>query len=339
MSAKLGVLLPAIALTACSGIQSALAPQGPTAHVIAQISWVLFIGSALIFLLVTALAGYALLGRFDRRAWIAQRGTIIGAGIVFPVIVLSALLIYTFAAAAKIVGGAEPTPLKIEVIGEQWWWRVRYLNPAGEPIAIAANEIHIPVGRPVELSLKSADVIHSFWVPNLAGKLDMIPGHVNVLRLRASEAGVFRGQCAEYCGGPHAKMALFVVAEPPEEFERWLAHQSRPAEDPATPFLARGKELFLAHACAVCHAIRGADAKTAPDHADRQGRAAPIGPDLTHVGSRLTIGAGILPNTVGTLAGWIADSQQIKPGNRMPSFGTFTGEELRALAAYLESLK
>jgi cytochrome c oxidase subunit II len=181
-----------------------------------------------------------------------------------------------------------------------------------------ANEIRIPVGRPVELILRSADVLHSFWVPVLAGKLDMVPGKENRLRVRADRAGQFRGQCAEYCGGPHAQMALYVVALPESEFEAWADRQKAPSRDE--------NRLFLAH-CAACHTVRGTPA------------AGVLGPDLTHVGSRLSIGAGILPNNAGTIGGWIASSQHIKPGNLMPSFEHFSGEELRALSRYVESLK
>ncbi|MGH8728921.1 MAG: cytochrome c oxidase subunit II [Burkholderiales bacterium] len=296
-------------------MQSALAPHGPDAEKIAQMTWVMTVSGALIFVAVMALTVYAIFAR--RRAWMG-RNFVVGLGIVFPLTALSALLIYTFDALSK---GGESPALKIEVVGEQWWWRVRYDG------VVTANEIHIPVGQPVELALKSADVIHSFWVPNLAGKLDMIPGQTNTMRIQADRAGTFRGQCAEYCGGPHAKMAFYVVAETPEEFSRWLENERALAREPETPFLALGKQLFLDHACATCHTIRGTVAN---------GR---LGPDLTHIGSRVSIGAGILPNNVGTLAGWIASSQHLKPGNPMPDFNIFTGEELRALAAYLESLK
>jgi cytochrome c oxidase subunit 2 len=181
------------------------------------------------------------------------------------------------------------------------------------------------VVRPVALDLKSADVIHSFWVPALAGKLDMIPGKTNRLRILAQRAGEFRGQCAEYCGGPHAFMAFHVVAEDPQRFAAWAARQREPAQPLGGALAARGAELFAA-SCAACHTVRGAAA------------AGTRGPDLTHVGSRRTIAAGALPNNAGTLAAWIAASQKIKPGNLMPSFREFRGEELRALASYLEGL-
>ncbi len=292
-------------------MQSVLNPQGPDAALIAELSWVLFAGAALIFAGVMALLALAGFGRREGAARLSPRLLIIGGGIVFPAAVLLALLVYSLARAAAL-HPAYPQALRIEVIGEQWWWRVRY------PDFETANEIRIPVGQPVELVLRSADVIHSFWVPALAGKLDMIPGRTNVLRLRATRPGEFRGQCAEYCGGPHALMALYVIAEPPERFEQWLEAQRKPAT-------AALQGSFAAH-CAACHAVRGTPA------------AGVLGPDLTHVGSRLSIGAGLLPTNAGALAAWVASSQHLKPGNLMPSF-SLPGDELRALGLYLESLK
>jgi cytochrome c oxidase subunit 2 len=191
---------------------------------------------------------------------------------------------------------------------------------------VTANEIRIPAGGIAELTLESADVLHSFSVPNLAGKLDMIPGRVNRLRLQAHTPGTFRGQCAEYCGGPHAKMAFYVIAETPEAFERWRAGQRANAAEPKDALSVQGKALFLSH-CVACHTVRGTDGRGT------------LGPDLTHVGSRHSLAAGILPNNRGTLAGWISASQNLKPGNLMPSMNLFSGTELISLAAYLESLK
>jgi cytochrome c oxidase subunit 2 len=289
-----------------------LDPHGPSAAQIASIAWILFIGGGAIFVLVLALTTWAMLAR---PMWLSRESFIVGAGIVFPVLVLSALLVY---ALSRIPHNAAAPELRIEVTGEQWWWRVRYLDAAGGNDFVTANEIRIPAGRAVELSLVSADVIHSFWVPSLAGKVDLLPGRSTRLHLTADRPGVYRGQCAEYCGGPHAKMAFHVIAETPEGFEAWRKNQRRPA--------AAGNALFAAR-CATCHTVRGTSA------------AGTLGPDLTHVGSRMSLGAGTLPNNEGTLAGWIASSQHIKPGNLMPSFKDLTGEELRALAIYLEALK
>lgn len=308
------------------GIQSALNPQGPHAAVVAEMSWVLIIGAGAIFAIVMALTAYALFARRERAVRLSGIALIIGGGIVFPVITLSVLLAYSLMRAGSLNIATGETPLRLEVTAEQWWWRVRYKDDNGQHDFETANEIRVPVGRPVEIELKSADVIHSFWVPALAGKVDMIPGRINRLRVMAERAGEFRGQCAEYCGGPHAFMALYVVAEQSERFTAWAARQREPAAAPAGELLVRGSELFAAN-CAACHTLRGTRASGTR------------GPDLTHVGSRLTIGAGMLPNNAGTIAGWIASSQQIKPGNLMPSFGEFSGEELRALAGYVESRK
>jgi cytochrome c oxidase subunit 2 len=305
------------------GIQSALNPQGPEAALIAEISWVLFAGACVIFVGVMALAAYAFFAGRQRTARLSERTLILGGGIAFPLVTLLALLVYSLARAASLNPAGEAPAMVIEVVGEQWWWRVHYLDGNGHRDFATANEIRVPVGKTVELQLKSADVIHSFWVPVLAGKLDMLPGKTNRLRVRAARPGEFRGQCAEYCGGPHALMALFVVAEAPDRFEQWAQGQRRPAVPAQNP---PGEKLFVAQ-CATCHTVRGTAA------------AGVIGPDLTHVGSRLTIGAGLLPNNAGSLAGWIASSQHLKPGNLMPSFDRFTGEELRAVASYLESLK
>jgi cytochrome c oxidase, subunit II len=195
----------------------------------------MFAEGALIFLIVMALAAYALFASPNRRAKIGQRSLIIDGGILFPVGILSALLIYTLTVADAIVGTVEPAALRIEVVGEQWWWRVHYLDGTGKPQVVTANEIHIPIGQPVELSLKSADVIHSFWVPSLAGKVDMIPGHINTLRLKAKQPGVFRRQCAEYCGGSHALMAFYLVAQAPKEFNAWACIPAPTGAEAAHP--------------------------------------------------------------------------------------------------------
>lgn len=217
-------------------------------------------------------------------------------------------------------------PVRIQVTGNQWWWDVQYVNPVPSLRVTTANEIHIPVGRPIAFDLLSTDVIHSLWIPNLQGKIDLVPGRLNELWLQADHPGVYRGQCAEFCGLQHAKMALVVVAETPVDFERWLAANRASAPPPVTPDQQRGKDVVERGPCAMCHTITGtlAGGKTAPD--------------LTHIASRSTLGAGSLPNTRGHLAGWIADPQHAKPGNRMPP-QALSGDELQAVVAYLETLK
>lgn len=303
------------------GPQSALAPAGPHAQEIARTAWMLFGGAAAIFVLVLALAALAIL---RRPRWLASRAAVVVGGVVFPLVVLAALLVDTLHGAPHLWASTTRPALVVDVVGEQWWWRVAYLDDRGEPDFVTANEIRMPVGAPVELRLRSADVLHSFWVPPLAGKLDMIPGRTNRLVLVAGREGSWRGQCAEYCGGAHAKMALHVIALPSAAFERWRDGQRADAEA-AGGAHAEGRALFEAN-CAVCHAVRGT------------GAAGTRGPDLTHVASRSSIGGGILPNDAASLEGWIASNQRIKPGNLMPEFSHFTQEELRAVTAYLAGL-
>lgn len=307
--------------------QSALQAQGEQAAQILDLSRVLFIGGGVIFLAVMLLGWLALRGPAAARGRLAHRGWILGGGIAFPVLVLTGLLVYSFQKGfAAPALRAEPAA-RIEVTGELWWWRVRYLDAAGRPLFESANELRIPVGLPVEVALKSDNVIHSFWVPNLAGKLDTIPGRVNRLRLRAQEAGAWRGQCAEFCGAQHARMALHVVAMEAQPWRDWLAAQAQPAAPSADGRLAAGRAVFERSRCGVCHTVRGTAA---------QGT---LAPDLTHVGSRIAIAAGTLPNNQGTLAGWIAGTQHLKPGSLMPAYPGLGGEDLRALAAWLESLR
>lgn len=323
-SAFFTACLAGIARTTIAAPLATLDAQGPQARRIADLSLLLYGSAAVIFIVVLALAAVALFGPPQLRARLARRSMVIGGGIVFPIIALSALMIHVFA--GTLAHDASSPALRIDVIGEQFWWRIRYGD--GQAVAFeTANELHIPVGREVELRLHAADVIHSFWVPGLHGKLDMIPGRINMLRIQADRAGVFRGQCAEYCGTQHARMALAVHAQTAEAFADWFAQQSRPQPAPADVQLRRGRDLFLTQACAACHTVRGTAAK---------GR---IGPDLTHVAARRTLGAGTVTNTPGALAGWIADSQALKPGNRMPSFANLSGEELHALTAYVAALR
>lgn len=308
-------------------VQSALDAGGPHADTIAQLSWIMFIGGALIFALVIGMTICALWLPVSLRRWLAARQLVLYGGIVFPIVVLTALLIYGLMLARTLVADPTVKPLSIHVVGEQFWWRVRYQADDERRGFDTANEIHIPTGRPVQFTLTTADVIHSFWVPGLGGKLDMIPGQVNSIILQADKPGLYRGQCAEFCGAAHALMAFHVIAQPPEAFDDWIKKQTADAAEPTIPFLVQGRQLFLDAGCGACHAVRGTPADGT------------LGPDLTHVGSRQWIAAGTLPNNQGTLAAWIASSQHLKPNNKMPSFPVFTGPELRAIAAYLESLR
>jgi cytochrome c oxidase subunit II len=216
--------------------------------------------------------------------------------------------------------------LVIEVTAYQWWWDVKYQSAEPSLTFRTANELHVPVGKPVVVKLNSGDVIHSFWVPNLHGKKDLIPGRTSTLQFRADKPGIYRGQCAEFCGHQHAKMAFVVVAEAPEAYEQWAAAQRASATEPDTDSVRRGRDVFLRSPCVMCHTIEGTTA---------QARRAP---DLTHLASRLTIAAGTLPNNRGNLAGWILDPQTVKPGANMPATA-FGSDDLNALLDYLESLK
>jgi cytochrome c oxidase subunit 2 len=305
-------------------LQSVLHPAGPDAAIISQFAWVLFGAGALIFAAVMALMALSL--RDHARPlrpglWIA------GAGVAFPVLVLSALLAWSTWRSAQLVPQSSKAALAISVTARMWWWEVRYRDPAGGREIVTANEIHVPVGQAVYVGLNASDVIHSLWVPALAGKRDLIPGRVTGLTLRADRPGVYRGQCAEFCGAQHANMALHVVALAPEAFRDWLRRQAEPARAPAGALLERGRAAFLEQRCQTCHTIRGV-AETAR-----------LGPDLTHVGSRTHIGAGLLRTHQGTLAGWVADPHTVKPGVFMPAATGVGGDTLRALAAYLEHLQ
>jgi cytochrome c oxidase subunit 2 len=332
------------------GMQSALhAAAGSSAALLHELGLVLYAGGALLFAAVIALA---LRGVFSDAKDVDERHWVVGAGIVMPVTVLATLLLYALAVGSAVSDMSAHGPLRIlldcfsrgsraltpsesngdvirvEVVGRDWWWEVRYVLRRGEERGVVlANELHLPVGQPLPILLSSDDVIHSLWVPSLAGKADMIPGRVNRLVLRASEPGLHRGQCAEYCGAQHALMALYVVVEPAADFDAWLKRQAAPARMPDDPFLQQGYDAFMRSDCVDCHTVRGTPARG-------EG-----GPDLTHVGSRLSIAAGVLSNHSGTMAGWIAGAQDVKRDNHMPSARGFAGQELRALAAWLESLE
>ena len=242
------------------------------------------------------------------------------------VAVLFVVLLLSFGTGRRLTATPPAEALQLRVTGHQWWWEVEYRDAVPNNWVTTANEIHVPVGRPVVIELRATDVIHSFWVPNLGVKRDMIPGEETSIWFQADSAGVYRGLCAEFCGFQHAKMAFEVVAEPPERFAAWLARQRDTASTPDDSIAARGQEVFLASTCVMCHAIGGTPAGSR------------VGPNLTHLASRRTIGAGSLPNTRGNLAGWIVDPQNIKPGVRMPP-NAIAPDDLQALLVYLERLQ
>jgi cytochrome c oxidase subunit 2 len=297
---------------------------GPVAGAITELAHGVVLAGAVLLAALTVLMLHAVL---SGPRPVRQRRWLLGGGVILPAAAVGALLLYAF-----VVGAARPVmpplePVQIEVIGRQWWWEVRYTGADGETRIALANEVHVPVGRPVALQLSSADVLHGFWVPALTGKVGMVPGRRRHLSFMADRAGVFRGQCADYCGTQHARMGLQVIAQEEDAFRAWLARQAAPAIPPVDPFLREGRDVFMHAGCSGCHTVRGTEA---------QGE---IGPDLTHVGSRRTLAAGTLANDSSRLAEWIAHSQQIKPGNLMPSMTQLRQRELRALAAYLASLQ
>ncbi|WP_240549768.1 cytochrome c oxidase subunit II [Devosia salina] len=327
MRSMLAGLLCLPIVAGCSAQQSAFHPTGHDAEQINALFWMMTWGGIAIFVLVIVLASVAILGSQSLRQRLAGEGLVKWLGIAFPVVVLTALLVYGFVLLqAGSQAEARGTALRIAVSGEQWWWRVTYEMADGRRVE-SANEIHLPVGEAVTLDLTTADVIHSFWAPSLAGKLDMIPGRTNQMTVTATKAGITRGQCAEYCGGAHAFMAFHVVAQTPELFEAWLAQEGADAQPPGDERQERGQDLFLSSGCGGCHAVRG----TAADGT--------IGPDLTHVGARHSLAAATLPNTAEAFAAFIVNNQHIKPENRMPPYGIFLDDQLADLASYLEGLR
>ncbi len=318
------------------GRHSALDAAGPQAGRIAGLWWLMFWVCSAVFVTVTAaLAGAVMLrGRRmgenpDHTLSPETRRLLtrwVGGAVAVTVLLLFVLLVASVGTGRAVASLSSPGAPVIQVTGHQWWWQVEYLDPVPGRRVTTANEIHIPVGKPVLFRLVSHDVIHSFWVPNLHGKRDMIPGHDTEYWLQAGRPGVYRGFCAEFCGHQHAHMGLLVIAEPPAAFDAWYAAQLQPSVLPSTPLQQRGRQLVESLPCALCHNIQGSQAS---------GR---TGPDLTHLASRRTIAAAALPNTPGNLAGWILDPQSIKPGTHMPA-NSMASEDVQAVLAYLGSLR
>lgn len=317
-----------------SGIQSALDPAGAQAAGIHSL-WHVFLYVCVAVYVITV--AFFLIALFKAKRRVApvvdaaseRRMTIaVGTGAAITTLTLIGLLISDVATGHTIgtLGANGTAKLEIEVTGHQWWWEVTYPHEQSSKIIKTANEIHIPTGRPILVRVATRDVIHSLWMPNLHGKRDLIPGRVNKFWIEADRAGVFRGQCAEYCGLQHANMALVVVAESPADFERWEEHQRTQAPDPKTPEELRGQQAFLSLPCVNCHAITGTDAY------------ATLGPDLTHLATRTTLAAGTLINNKGNLSGWILNAPAIKPGSAMPA-NVMDAQQVNDLVAYLESLK
>jgi cytochrome c oxidase subunit II len=311
-------------VSGCGGPQSALVTAGRDAALIADLFHVMALGTLVVWAAVVAIAVYTIRAG-ESHSQRAANLLIIGGGVVAPTIVLGALIAYGMPLVPTVLSIPADGALSIHVTGKQWWWRLQYTTPAG--LFETANELRLPVGKRVELQLTSPDVIHSFWVPSLAGKMDMIPGRLTKLAVEPTRTGIFRGACAEYCGASHALMAFSVIVMEPQPFREWLEAQSRPATAPRSLLTARGEAAFIANGCTACHTIRGTPA------------AGRIGPDLTHVGSRRRIGADTLPNEPQALIRWIGQTDHIKPGVHMPAFRALGPQDLSALAAYLGSLQ
>jgi cytochrome c oxidase subunit II len=332
---------PAVALAALPAAAHAAAPMsymvadGMRQDAILPLLWGLLIISLLVVAIVSALL---LAGMFRKRempsttdprlvpierpdkglSWVYV-GTAVSA------VVLLGSLIWTFSTLAAVSGPRANAKLSIEIVGHQWWWEVRYLNAETARTFTTANEIHLPTGQPVRLVLRSADVIHSFWVPHLSGKTELIPGQQNETWMQADKPGVYRGECAEFCGLQHAHMAFEVIAQPPSEFETWWSAQLQPPLPPQSQKVAAGEMQFIGR-CGICHTVNGTAAN---------GR---LGPDLSHLMGRRTIAAASYPNTLGYLSGWIADPQHLKPGNYMPVLN-LTAAQLEDIRSFLETLK
>ena len=310
-------------------IQSALHPAGIQAERISGLWWLMFWVSVVILVAVVAAVAAAVTRARKRPAKTPSERWAIGsvaAATVLSVLILVGLLFASVGTGRAVGSLGIEGALGIEVTGYQWWWSVQYDHPTPSLRFTTANELHLPVGRPVVITLRAFDVIHSFWVPNLHGKVDLVPGRKNSMALQVDKPGVYRGQCAEYCGLQHAHMAFTVVAEPPDAFERWVAGQRAEAPRPSTPEELRGLDIVERGPCAMCHTVRGTMA------------GARFGPDLTHFATRSTIGAGTAPNTAEQLAAWVRDPQHLKPGTRMPAIA-LTPEEVQAVVAYLRTLK
>jgi cytochrome c oxidase subunit 2 len=324
--------LAGLLVAGCKQDMSAVNPAGPQAERISDLTWYLTATGSAVFLVVLGFLAYAV-WRGRRRTENAagpeaeRRMTIwVGGAVGVTTLILLVTLVHSFATGRALADFADPDALTIRVTGHQWWWEVQYVDRAYSRRLTTANEIHVPVGRRIRLEVQSRDVIHSFWAPNLHGKVDLIPGYSTNTSFRADRPGVYRGRCAEFCGLQHAKMDFLVIAESPEQFAAWYEAQLKSSTPPGNTVQQKGQQVFLSKGCPMCHTIRGTQANSR------------VGPDLTHLASRTTIAAGTLPNTRGHLGGWVVDPQKIKPGAKMPP-NQLAADELHALLGYLQSLK
>ena len=327
--------LPLLFLTGCNPAQSTFNTHGPAAARLANLSWFMTILFLVIIAIMWVLIGWAV---SKRRGTLAEHAPInIGGGqawigiggLLIPLIVLTIIFVWGLRLLSAFpIHGNREHPMKPEILitGHQWWWQIQYLNDHPDKEFTTANEIHIPVDRPINIEFHSDDVIHSFWIPALHGKVDLIPGRTNFMRLEASQAGNYVGECAEYCGAQHAHMRLLLVAQEPEEYALWLEQQRQPSSEPKSPEAIAGQQTFLSGPCIMCHQIRGTTAG---------GR---VAPDLTHLASRQLIAANSYPNNDAYLEAWVTHAQSLKPEALMPNLTQFNGQQLRDLVAYLRQL-
>lgn len=334
----------ALGLSGCETAQSIFNTAGPAANHIAGLSWFMVILFCVITGIMIGLIAWAF---YRRRGSLEEHepidttggeGWIAIGGLGIPFIVLSLLFILGLELLSgypinpmhgpnKVRAMAQSMKPDILVIGHQWWWEIHYLNDDPSKEVITANELHLPVGRPVNIEVETADVIHSFWIPALNGKVDMIPSQKNYIRLEASKPGQYAGECASFCGDEHARMRLLAIAQEPAQYQAWLDNQRKPGHEPTTPEAIAGKQVFLNAPCAMCHEVRGTTAG---------GR---VAPDLTHIGSRKMIASDVYPNNDAYLEAWITHAQTLKPDCLMPNLTQFSGEQLQQLVAYLRQLQ
>lgn len=332
------MLLPA--LCAAAQQQSALNPAGIQSGKVATLMWAFFWLLGIIFLVVMLVLLLTLTRRHKGINQEPLEGThrpsaeteartrrIVTGATVLTILILFVLVVSSVSTGKSLADlSKKKNSLTIMVTGNQWWWQIQYVSSDASKTLVTANEMHIPIGRPIQILGQSQDVIHSFWVPNLHGKRDLIPSRTTNEWIEADRPGIYRGQCAEFCGIQHAHMSLWVIAEPEDKFEAWYNSQLQPAANPSNADLQHGQQVFVNNACTFCHQIRGTTA------------AGQNAPDLTHFGSRRGIAANTLPNTKGNLAGWILDPQSVKPGNHMATIA-LNSTDLQPLVDYLESLK
>ncbi len=332
-----------LALAGCRTAESTFNWRGPAAHRIANLSWDMTILFVVITIVMWGLFAFAFYRRHGTLAehepveasggelWIAIGGLAVPLLILTVLFVAGLSLLQAFPihgmpnglSQAQMAQAMKP---EIRITGHQWWWTIDYLNDDPSKAFTTANELHLPTGRPINIEVGTSDVMHSFWIPALHGKVDLIPGQANYIRLLASQTGTYTGQCAEYCGAEHARMRLLAVVQTPSEYEAWLEDQRKPGNAPTTPDAQAGEKVFTTAACALCHTVRGTMAHGS------------VAPDLTHLASRQMLASDIYPNNTSFLEAWITNAQSLKPACLMPDLPNFSGQQLRDLVAYLQQL-